>query len=155
MDPYVWFQEHGIPAFTMTALAGKTIPMWVSDFDGSVRTKNPKAQIKVTADGRVKVLIFRKAAPIGARKTKTRHTKLGDIITDAPASYPGAPGRISVRGEGGQIGKGNVGVRWRHPGLKPRLFMNNSMVRACLQYGILPIRVYLADQNWRGEVRPS
>src|SRR5271157_3191162 len=28
-DAYVYFQERGIRPFTMTALAGKTIPMWI------------------------------------------------------------------------------------------------------------------------------
>ena len=46
------------------------------------------------------------------------------------ATNVGKPGRINVRGSGGQIGKGNVGVKWRHPGLKPNNFIEDSMNEA-------------------------
>lgn len=134
-DSYVWFQEQGIRPFTMTSLAGKTIPMWVDDLDGSERQKNPKAKTRMTASGKVQVLIFRKAV------------------------QPGAPGRIARREAGpprttsgkvaGAIAKGNVGVKWRHPGLAPRLFLNHSVSFAAQQGGITPNRIYAADRTWR------
>lgn len=161
LDSYVWFQENGIRPFTMTALAGKTIPMWIDDPTGLERQKNPKARTRVTLSGKVQVLIFRRAAQIGQTKTiKRRNKRTGQIeIKQVPASYPGAPGRIAVREaprpmttpgrQGGQIARGNVGVRWRHPGLAPKKFLNNSLTLAAQWYGILPIRIYVADRNWR------
>lgn len=158
-DIYTWFQEQGIKPFTMNNLQGKTIPMWVSDKDGSLRTKNPKIKSRTTEDGRTQVLIFRRAAIKGQRKVTYKRdpvTGLRTVIKDVPMSYPGAPGRIGTRAGGppnaGAIGKGNVGVRWRHPGLAPKLFLNNSMTLAAQKHGILPIRVYLTDRNWRGEM---
>lgn len=158
-DPYVWFQEQGIKPFTMNNLQGKTIPMWVSDSDGSLRTKNPKIRTRITDDGRTQVLIFRRAAFRGQRKVVYRRdpiTGLRVVASDKPMSYPGAPGRIARRLGGppnaGQIGAGNVGVRWRHPGLAPKLFLNNSMTLAAQRFGILPLRVYVSDRNWRGEL---
>jgi hypothetical protein len=158
-DPYVWFQEQGIKAFTMNNVQGKTIPMWVADADGSLRTKNPKIRTRRTEDGRTQVLIFRRAAIKGQRKVKYRRdpvTGLKTVVSDVPMSYPGAPGRIGKRAGGppnaGAIGKGNVGVRWRHPGLQPKLFLNNSITLAAQRFGILPVRVYVADRNWRGEL---
>jgi hypothetical protein len=134
-DSYVWFQEQGIKPFTMYALAGKTIPMWVDDPTGTEREKNPKAQIRTTMSGKTQVLIFRKVV------------------------NPGAPGRIGRRQagrphttagtRGGQIAPGNIGVRWRHPGLAPRLFLNHAMTLAAQQAGIIPTRVYAADRGWR------
>jgi hypothetical protein len=165
-DSYVWFQDHGIQPFTMKSLAGKTIPMWVDDPTGQERAKNPKAKTRVTMSGKTQVLIFRRAANIGQRITKyKRDPKTGQriIVSDKPASYPGAPGRIGVRETGspftrsgkvaGQIAKGNVGVRWRHPGIAPRLFLNNAVTLAAQWYGILPVRVYLADKSWRQRLR--
>lgn len=165
-DSYVWFQDHGIRPFTMRSLAGKTIPMWVDDPTGQERVKNPKAQVRTTMSGKVQVLIFRKAANIGQRVTKYgKDPKTGQriIISDRPASYPGAPGRIGVREarspntrEGkvaGRIAKGNSGVRWRHPGIAPRLFLNNAVTLAAQWNGILPVRVYLTDRNWKGSMR--
>jgi len=64
-DPQAWFMEHGTAPRTMRSLAGKLIPMWVADADGSLRAKNPKIKIRHTEDGRTQVLIFRKAARIG------------------------------------------------------------------------------------------
>ena len=164
-DNYVWFQENGIRAFTMNNLAGKVIPMWIDDPSGSERAKNPKAKVRVTLSGKTQILIFRKAALKGARKTVKKIDKItGEpIITMTPMSYPGAPGRIGVRQAGspnttpgkvaGSIANGNVGVRWRHPGLQPRFFLNNAMSQSAQRNGYLPIRVYVADSNWRGEVR--
>lgn len=162
MDSYVFFQDHGIRPFTMRSLAGKTIPMWIDDPTGQERAKNPKAKVRTTMSGKIQVLIFRRAANIGQRITKYgRDKRTGQriVISDKPASYPGAPGRIAQREagrpstregkQGGQIARGNVGVRWRHPGIQPRLFLNNAVTLAAQWNGILPTRVYLCDRNWR------
>lgn len=130
-DSYVWFQEQGIRPFTMNSLKGKTIPMWVDDADGTERQKNPKAKTRMTVSGKTQVLIFRRA------------------------TNPGAPGRISRRSAGSQgkvagaIAKGNVGVKWRHPGLAPRRFLNHAVSLAAQQGGIVPNRIYAADRTWR------
>lgn len=159
LDSYVFFQEHGISAFTMTRLAGKTIPMWVDDPFGSERQKNPRARTRTTLSGKTQVLIFRRAANIG--ETKTVRSKVAGqwVKRTVPASYPGAPGRIAVRESGqpqttpgrrpGAIAAGNVGVRWRHPGLAPRLFLNHAITMSAQQNGILPVRIYIGDRGWR------
>jgi hypothetical protein len=166
-DSYVFFQDHGIRPFTMRSLAGKIIPMWIDDPTGKERSKNPKAKVRTTMSGKIQVLIFRKAANIGQRVTKYGRDAGGNrvVVSDKPASYPGAPGRIGVREAGspntragkagGQIAKGNVGVRWRHPGTAPRLFLNNALTLAAQWNGILPIRVYLCDRTWRLQVKVS
>lgn len=164
-DSYVWFQDHGIRPFTMWSLEGKTIPMWVDDPTGTERQKNPKAKTRVTLSGKTQVLIFRKAARRGQRIVKYKRNKVTgqpQVVEDRPASYPGAPGRISVRESGspsttpgrvaGAIARGNGGVRWRHPGIAPRLFLNNAMTLACQWNGILPVRLYIADDRWRNFV---
>lgn len=159
-DSYVWFQEQGIRPFTMFSLAGKTIPMWVDDPTGTEREKNPRAKTRVTMSGKVQVLIFRKAAMPGQMKTVSRKVAGGTYEQkQVPMSYPGAPGRISKREApapwttagrvAGQIARGNVGVRWRHPGLAPRKFLNHSLAFAAQQGGISPERVYAADRSWR------
>lgn len=165
MDSYVFFQDHGIRPFTMRNLAGKTIPMWIDDPTGTERAKNPKAKVRVTASGKTQVLIFRRAANIGQRITKygkDKRTGQRIVISDKPASYPGAPGRIALRETGspntragkkpGQVARGNVGVRWRHPGIEPRLFLNNACTLAAQWNGILPTRVYLCDARWRHQL---
>lgn len=165
-DSYVWFQDHGIRPFTMRSLAGKTIPMWVDDPTGQERSKNPKAKVRTTMSGKVQVLIFRRAANIGQRIQKyKRDPKTGQriLVEDRPASYPGAPGRISRRQaaspwttpgkRGGQIAPGNGGVRWRHPGIEPRLFLNNACTLAAQWNGILPVRVYLCDERWKARLK--
>ena len=159
-DSYVWFQEQGIAPATMFTLAGKTIPMWVDDPTGAEREKNPKAQIRTTMSGKTQVLIFRKAAEQGATKTVRRKVADGQYEEyQVPAAYPGAPGNITRRQagqpnttagrRGGQIAPGNVGVRWRHPGLAPRLFLNHAMTLAAQQGGIIPTRIYAADRGWK------
>ena len=159
-DSYVWFQENGIRPFTMYALAGKTIPMWIDDPTGTERSRNPKAKTRVTMSGKTQVLIFRRAARMGQRKTITRKLPGGTAEkTSVPMSYPGAPGRIGVRQaprpwttpgtQGGQIAGGNIGVRWRHPGLAPRRFLNHSLTVAAQRGGVLPVRIYAADRGWR------
>lgn len=163
-DPYVWFQDHGIQPFTMKNMAGKTIPMWVDDRDGELRKKNPKIKIRTTMSGKTQVLIFRKVAKPGDTKTKTVRNKKTGILENkiVPASYPGAAGRINKREapqpfttkgkQGGRIAGGNGGVRWRHPGLAPRQFLNNALTLAAQQGGILPHRVYAADKGWRSSL---
>jgi hypothetical protein len=153
-DDYVWYQEQGIRPFTMHRLAGKTIPMWINDPTGEEARKNPKAEQRVTADGRRQVLIFRRAALHGQRKTVRR--RRGGVWRDVsvPASYPGAPGRIANREKarpfttpgkvGGQIAKGNVGVRWRHPGLNRRGWLWMAMARAAKTYGLTGVTVIAA-----------
>jgi hypothetical protein len=160
LDSYVWFQENGIRPFTMFSLAGKTIPMWIDDPTGEMAQKNPRAQTRVTMSGKPQVLIFRKVAQLGQRKTVRR--KVANATYEehsVPMSYPGAPGRIGVRQAGqpyttpgkmgGRIASGNVGVRWRHPGLAPRMFLNRSMTVAAQRAGIIPTRIYAADRGWR------
>lgn len=151
-DPWVWFQEHGIRPFTMRSLAGKTIPMWVDDPTGDERKRNPKAKTRVTASGKTQVLIFRRAAHIGQRRSAVDIARLirergrGRRV-GRHASYPGAPGRIGVREArspftrtgrvGGRVAPFNVGVRWRHPGLAPRNFLYWSLHEAAADFGIL------------------
>jgi hypothetical protein len=127
---YAFYQEEGIRPFTMKSLAGKTIPMWVQDH--KLRDENPKIETKVES-GVLRVLIFRKAAPIGSRKIVRRNGR--DV--NVPRSYPGAPGRIASRYSepivppgkyAGMIARGNVGVRWRHPGLDRKGFITDSIV---------------------------
>lgn len=159
-DSYVWYQEQGIRAFTMFALAGKTIPMWVDDPTGTEREKNPRAQVRTTLSGKTQVLIFRRAALPGETRTRRRKVAGGTYEEyTVAASYPGAPGRIARREaaaphttpgrRAGAIAKGNVGIRWRHPGLAPRLFLNHAMTLAAEQGGIVPVRIYAADRGWR------
>jgi hypothetical protein len=154
---YVWYQERGIRSFPMKSLAGKTIPMWISDPNGEMRRKNPKAKTRVTAAGVTQVLIFRKAAHIGQNKSPNGRWKKDrgpQFHPTSPAHEPGQPGRIERRktrltnqhipGRGklgpvgrpvykstGQIAKGNVNKWWVHPGLTPRYFMNTSLTRTC------------------------
>lgn len=159
-DNYVWFQEQGIRPFTMYSLAGKVIPLWVDDPTGTEREKNPKAQVRTTMSGKTQVLIFRKAAMPGQRRTVRRKVASGQYEEyTVPMSYPGAPGRIGKREAArpfttpgrtpGAIARGNVGVRWRHPGLAPRQFLNHSMTLAAEQGGIVADRIYAADRGWR------
>lgn len=154
-DAIVWYLEHGTNPFTMKSLAGKTIPMWVPDEDGSLRQKNPKIRRRTTEDGRLQVLIFRKAAPIGSRKSTAKRNRVTGAIetTTTVRSYPGAPGRIGRRqpgmpwtpsgARGGAIGPGNVGVRWRHPGLKPIEMINAGLSEAAFTAG-LPLNTIYA-----------
>lgn len=159
-DSYIWFQERGIAPFTMFSLAGKTIPMWVDDPAGTERERNPKARTRVTMSGKVQVLIFRKAAMPGATRTTSKKVADGTFEQrTVPASYPGAPGRIARREASapfttpgrvaGQIARGNIGVRWRHPGLAPRRFLNHALSLAAEQGGMTPQRIYAADRSWR------
>jgi hypothetical protein len=146
-DSYTWFQEHGTGPRTMRSLAGKVIPMWVADADGSIRAKNRKVKVRTTADGRVQVLIFRKAAKLGARKlVRKKNPATGQMETRwTVASYPGAPGRISQRNDNGQIGVGNVGVRWRHPGLKALQFLNAAIAGVAFRSDVQLTTIYATD----------
>jgi hypothetical protein len=152
-DDRVWFQNAGVNPFVMRSLAGKTIPMWIDDPSGTERQKNPKAKVRVTESGKTQVLIFRRAAQMGARKTVNRRT--GGIVQQisVPQSYPGAPGRINIREagqpyttegrQGGRIARGNVGLRWYFPGLTPRNFIQNSLIQACNLEGITPGPIHI------------
>lgn len=141
-DPYMGYQENGTRAFTMRNLAGKTIPMWLDDPTGKLHRDNPKAETRITANGRRQVKLFRKAAKIGARKTVTRR---GQQVT-VPQSYPGAPGRIAYRevteydSATGKIAKmhprAHSGVRWRHPGLMGRHFMHLALSGVAADAGL-------------------
>lgn len=142
-DNYVWFQEMGIRPFVMRSLEGKTVPMWVEDRDGSLRRKDPDIKQKTADDGRTLVLIFRRAAKKGERKTVKRVVRGVEREVSVPRSYPGAPGRINRRGEGaprgrmgGKIMQGNVGVRWRHPGLASRFFIHDGILWASRTLGL-------------------
>lgn len=139
-NSYVWFQEKGIKPFTMRRLAGKVIPMWIDDPTGSERRANPKAKTRITANGRHQVLIFRKAAKMGAKKDVAIRDAQGRILRHkrVPQSYPGAPGRIArttfhetYGTHTGKIAKlvprAHVGVRWRHPGIVGREFIEYSI----------------------------
>jgi hypothetical protein len=145
-DAWTWFMEHGTAPRTMRSLAGKTIPMWVSDDTGQLRAKNPKIKVRSTLDGRTQVLIFRKAAPIGQRKMVRRRNRATGAMEDVwtVASYPGAPGRISMR-DGGRIGTGNVGVRWRHPGLRSLQFLNAAIAGVAFRSDVPITAVYATD----------
>lgn len=152
-DSHTWFMEHGTKPFTMRSLAGKTIPMWVPDVDGSLRAKNPKIKVKTTEDGRLLVLIFRRAARMGQRKNVRRPNRwTGTMETvSTVASYPGAPGRINRRvpggfgPSGGQIAQRNVGVRWRHPGLRAMQFLNSAIAETAFGSGLFIGEVYATD----------
>lgn len=159
MDRYVWLQDQGISAFTNKNLAGKVIPMWVDDPGGQVKAKNPKAKQRTTVAGRIQTLIFRRAAKIGQRKKVKQDD--GTYRT-VPASYPGAPGRISKRNlrqpwtapgrVGGWIARGNVGVRWRHPGLNPREFIEYGMTRAVVEHGYQATAIIPVNSSRAGRV---
>ncbi len=148
-DSHLWFQNQGIRPFTMTSVAGKTVPMWVDDPTGTTLAANPKAKTRTTASGKRQVLIFLRAAPIGARRMERR----GGRTVSVPRSYPGAPGRIINREvgqpwtresqRGGAVARPNTGVRWRHPGLAPRLFLEEGLRRAADREGLAlgPIQV--------------
>ncbi len=127
-DAYVWFHEKGAGSHTMRRLAGKTIPMWLDDPVGDLRRADPKAKTRVTADGRRQVLVFRRAAPIGQRKSVRRRVGGAEVVLSVPAAYPGAPGRIANRDALGRTQTANVGVRWRHPGLRPRGFIAEAVL---------------------------
>lgn len=153
----VWFLEQGINPFTMTRLHG-VIPMWIDDPTGQVRKENPKAKIRTTKDGRTQVKIFRYAARAGARKTVLRRGSNGLLQpVTVPRSYPGAPGRIARRQaaqpltaagrQPGQIARGNVGVRWRHPGIVGRMFLNSAIADTALEHGIELKPLYICDDS--------
>jgi hypothetical protein len=146
-DRRTWFLEQGTKPFTMRGLPrDRAIPMWVDDQDGSTyreeqRHSKKPVQRRRTDDGREQTLIFRRAAKNKARKQVMRDGRLISV----PRSYPGAPGRIASRATTGHILTGNVGVRWRHPGIRARAFLNTSMGDVALDHGIEPAPVYLFD----------
>lgn len=157
-DPYLWYQESGTRPRTMRNLAGKVIPMWIDDPTGTEARKNPRARTRFTANGRRQILIFRKAARIGATKVVRRRTAGGMTEQTVPASYPGAPGRITHRQHvnlpgnataatgriATTIARPHVGVRWRNPGLLPRRFMSFSLQQVAVNAGLGPAQVHSA-----------
>jgi hypothetical protein len=148
----IWFQEAGTRPHTLRHVAGKTIPMWVKDRDGELRRKNPNIQTRQREDtGETEVLIFRRAAKIGQRRDEWRVVDGVLQLVSKPMSYPGAPGRIAVnRSRGlmrqgdttpgtrnrGFISKGNVGVRWRHPGLEAGRYLVRGITDAAEERNI-------------------
>ena len=153
--PYLWHLEAGTKPHTMTKLAGKVIPMWINDPTGKEAKANPKAETRMSVDGRKQVLIFRKAAKIGARRKVAVRDRQGRLVRwrDAPASYPGAPGRIArtsfdeIKGtHTGKIAKlvprPHVGVRWRNPGIVGRGFMQHGLQQVGRSVGLSDATVY-------------
>ena len=148
-DNYVWFQDQGISAFTMSSLEGKTIPMWINDPTGAEQAKNPKAETRTRADGVTQVLIFRTAGKKGSTKQVKQN---GHWSTRRNTNYPGGPGRIALRQAakpftnpgkvGGRIAPGNVGVSWRHPGLQARNFLYHGIDQAARENGILVRNIF-------------
>lgn len=152
-DRRVWFLEQGTKPRTMTSLAGKVIPMWIEDPTGRERKANPKAETRVTQDGRTQVLIFRRVGVKGAAKgAKVKTGAYGLRV----ARYPGQAGRIAKREaakplttagkQGGRIAKGNVGVAWRNPGVQGRMFLNMAVTAAAEDEGVEADTAYLADE---------
>lgn len=152
---YIWWQEQGINPFTMHKLAGKVIPMWIDDPTGSEARKNPKAKTRVTVSGRRQVLIFRKASKHGERKRVAVRDRSGRLKywRDVPKSFPGAPGRISHRefdevratttGRiATRLSRPHVGVRWRHPGVVGREFMQYAISETARMAGIEDQTIY-------------
>jgi hypothetical protein len=134
LDDFIWFNEVGTRPRVMKNLAGKTIPMWIDDPTGSERLKNPKAKTRVTASGKPQVLIFRKVANVGQRKTVRRKIAGNHRLVDVPASYPGAPGRIAKRQfvkypgpSNGRVAVRNIGIRWYNPGISGKGFLHNAI----------------------------
>lgn len=160
-DAHVWYQEMGIRPFTMNNIAGKTIPMWLNDPSGEVARSNPKAKSRVTLDGRTQTLIFRKAALPGQRKTVRRVEGGVSREVSVPMSYPGAPGRIRRREPaapntplgklGGQIARGNSGVRWRHPGQFGRFFLRSGLQAAADAHALPQGAIMYASQGLRAQ----
>lgn len=154
---YVWFQEAGIKPFTMSRLAGKTIPMWIDDPTGAEARKSPKAQQRTTVSGKHQILIFRKAALPGARKQVARRNARGGITgyRSVPRSYPGAPGRISHRFASGKIASTptratpHVGVRWRFPGLDGRGFLQHSVQTVAAEHQMAQTTLYATHEGRR------
>jgi hypothetical protein len=121
-DPYIWYQEKGIRPFTMKSLAGKAVPMWLDDPDGSVLRDNPKAQTRTMAGGRRQTLIFRRATNPGARK-------------------------ITARGPGGRIAPGGTKVAWRFPGMHGKDFIRDSLTQVLLGAGVPVGEIYASDSS--------
>lgn len=142
-DKVSWYLERGTSPFTMNSLQGKVIPMWVDDPNGEEAKKIKNAKTRITLDGRKQTLIFRKAAKKGERKLVFRNGQWVSV----PKSYPGAPGRINVRSANGRIGQGNNGVRWRHPGIDPRYYLNNAMDAIIENYELDVDHLVLVDSS--------
>jgi hypothetical protein len=147
LDPVAWYQERGVRPHTMHSLAGRVIPMWLDDPAGLIRQQNPKAQTRVTMSGRVQVLIFRRAGRQGSPGAPGAPGRIGRREAGRPWTTPGR--------RGGSIARGNIGVKWRYPGLAPRGFLNRAITVAAQQGGIVPVRIYACDRNWRTRFSPN
>lgn len=159
-DSYVFFQDRGIRPFTMNNLAGKVIPMWIDDPTGAEARANPKAEKRRTENGRQQILIFRKAAKPGAVKKVAVRDRNGRLLRwrKVPAAYPGAPGRIARRSyderRGTNSGKiaqlvprPHVGVRWRHPGIVNREFMQHGLQQVAQMARLEDLTVYATHRR--------
>lgn len=136
IHPYIWYQERGTSPHTMRKLAGRVIPMWVDDSTGQLAKDQKKPRTRVTEDGRKQTLIFRRVARMGQRKVVRRSIGGSEVTTSVPASYPGAPGRIAGREGRGRISTGNVGVRWRHPGLRAAGTIETAVLKVAAYSGV-------------------
>lgn len=158
--PYLWYQEAGTGPHTMRNLAGKTIPMWIDDPTGAEARANPKAEKRRTENGRQQILIFRKAAKPGAVKKVAVRDRNGRLLRwrKVPAAYPGAPGRIARRSyderRGTNSGKiaqlvprPHVGVRWRHPGIVNREFMQHGLQQVAQMARLEDLTVYATHRR--------
>lgn len=151
VDSHVWFLERGIRPFTMTQLAGKTIPMWIDDPTGEEQAKNSKARTRTTEDGRRQVLIFRKVASPGATKEVWQRDRSGGTRRVSTSRRgPGAAGRIAVRDASGRIAKGNTGVRWRHSGTPPEGYLADALINVARQWGHVSRQVVATDKDLTG-----
>lgn len=132
---YMMLVNEGTKPRIMTSLAGKTIPMWINDPDGSmaadIRPQDQASRVRITEDGRRQVKIFRKAAPIGSTKLAVRRD---GSLTRVPRAYPGA----IKRGADGRL----AGRYWRHPGTTGRQFAQDALVLTADQMGLEPTDLY-------------
>lgn len=130
------YGNRGTRPRVMRELENKTVPMWITDDDGSMTEKVPMHKrgemTRVTEDGRRQVKIFRKVPPIGSRKTVIRRGQRVSV----PRHYPGAPGRVDPRT--GRFG----GVWWRHPGLRPRRYFEDALVMTAEQSAVPLVDIY-------------
>ncbi len=102
-----------------------------------------------TAGARQLARLSARSAKIGQRKLAVRRVRGVDVSVNVPASYPGAPGRIGVRGVGGRIAAGRLsgGVRWRHPGLAPQRFIHGAITETALRAGLGSPQVHVGQEE--------
>lgn len=156
VDRHTWYQERGIRAFTMHSLAGRVVPMWIDDPTGQERQNNPRAQTRMTESGKQQVLIFRR---VGRRGDAKRVIRDGQSQWVPETNYPGAPGRIERREAsaprttvgrvGGRVARGNVGVKWRHPGLARKGFMEFALRQTAEDFAMTPGDIFISGPRGR------